>query len=115
MSRFSEWWQKYPRKVGKAKCLRFWKSHKLDKKADELIEKLDQQLAWQYCHTERRFIPHPYTYLNQERWEDEVEQIHVEDTMPKENEKLVAWALENGKRGPRPGETYAQYRKALAS
>lgn len=73
VSSFDDWWKLYPRKVGKQKCQRFWASKKLDAIADQMIEKLQEQVEYQYSNSEPRFIPHPYTYLNQGRWEDEVE------------------------------------------
>lgn len=70
---FEDWWAIYPRKVGKGAARKAWKRLKCDLFAAEMIEKLQVQVDLQYAHTEKQFIPHPTTYLNQERWEDEVE------------------------------------------
>ena len=72
---FEKWWEVYPRKLSKGRAWKTWKQDKLDKRVDELIEKLQQQVAVQYSKTEARFIPHPSTYLNDKRYDDEVEQI----------------------------------------
>lgn len=69
-TRFDDWWQHYPVKRGKKKAREAWKRKKLDAIADRLIEdvksRLNQDRDWL-----RGFIPHPTTYLNGERWEDE--------------------------------------------
>ena len=65
-------------------------------------------------NTERQFIPHASTYLNQERWEDE---LPVADTKPKlflprDDSKLWDFAKQHGL--PDPGmRTYPQYRSFL--
>jgi hypothetical protein len=70
---FETWWTNYRRKVGKAKCLRFWKSHNLADQADELLGALLKQNETYYRHQDIKFVPHPHTYLNQGRWQDELD------------------------------------------
>lgn len=70
---FEEWWSIYPRKIGKRKAYSLWRKEKLDERADQLIEKLKAQVKWQYAYVELNYIPHPSTYLNQARYEDEIE------------------------------------------
>ena len=68
---FDHFWSAYPRKVGKQKCLRWWKSHKPD---TALVEKMLAAIARQKLSRQwqdPQYIPHPYTWLNQGRWEDE--------------------------------------------
>lgn len=70
--RFEEFWVLYPKKVAKQLCLTKWKNHKLDLIADRLIADVKARL------TDHRpwldgFAPNPETYLNQKRWEDEIE------------------------------------------
>jgi len=69
--RFAEFWNAYPKKVKKAESMRKWKSKHLDDKADEIIADIQIRLA-----DDKRwkdgFIPDPTTYLNGERWNDEV-------------------------------------------
>lgn len=72
---FERWWAIYPRKLSKGRAWKIWKQDKLDKRVDELIEKLQQQVAIQYSQTETKYIPHPSTYLSDGRYDDEVEQI----------------------------------------
>jgi len=71
--RFEEFWQAYPTKKGKKPCKEIWRRKKLDSMADTLIQDV-QNRQQQDKKWKDGFIPNPQTYLNQERWEDEVEQ-----------------------------------------
>lgn len=72
---FEAFWQAYPRKIGKDAAYKVWK-----RKRHELPppEELAAILARQ-CHCEQwqrdggQYIPHPATWLNQGRWQDEIE------------------------------------------
>lgn len=74
-SRFDEFWSVYPKKVKKAESRKKWKLLKLDRIADQLIgdvqNRMENDAQWR-----KGFIPHPPTYINGERWNDDVE---VED------------------------------------
>lgn len=70
--RFPEFWSLYPKRVGKADCLKKWKSSKLDAKADTILAALRLQIA-QDARWADGFIPDPHTYLNGKRWEDEIQ------------------------------------------
>lgn len=72
---FLRWWEVYPRKVSKGRAWKIWQRDKLDKRVDELIEKLQQQVSIQYSQIETQYIPHPSTYLSDSRYDDEIEQI----------------------------------------
>lgn len=67
---FDEFWAAYPRKTDKAKSKTAWAKATKKKPATALIA-----AALHYAHakrdTEQRFILHPSTWLNGERWEDE--------------------------------------------
>lgn len=71
-NRFDEFWAAYPKKVAKKKAAGIWKRRKLDKVADRIIADVKRRTTsdgeWV-----RGFVPHPTTYLNGDRWEDEVE------------------------------------------
>lgn len=67
---FTEFWQAYPRKVGKGAAQKAWDKLKPD------LDSVLAALAWQtkqdaWTKDGGQFIPHPGTYLNQRRWEDE--------------------------------------------
>lgn len=71
---FSRFWQAYPRKVGKADCVKIWKRKGLEKIAGKIIDSVqyhkDNDSTWENT----QYIPYPSTYLNQGRWEDELEE-----------------------------------------
>ena len=76
-SRFTEFWQAYPKKVGKAACLKLWKKLKPTK---ELHDQIMNSLAWQkdseqWKREGGRFIPNPLTWLNQGRWDNEPTEV----------------------------------------
>jgi hypothetical protein len=73
--RFEVFWTAYPKKIGKDKCRRWFASHKItDTLLDNMLNALDtQKRSSQWSKDDGQFIPHPYTWLNQGRWQDEVE------------------------------------------
>jgi hypothetical protein len=75
---FEQFWNLYPRKVGKKPASQKWQKLKLDQVGHRIIEDVkirkDRDAQWK-----RGFIPHPTTYLNQERWNDEIQEIHNRD------------------------------------
>lgn len=75
--RFDEFWQHYPRKVGKDAARRAWDRCK---PSAELLLQILAVLEWQrkteaWTKDGGQFIPHPATWLNQGRWEDEPVQV----------------------------------------
>lgn len=66
---FDQFWELYPRKESKAPAKKIWDKLKVE---DELFSKIESHLRIAYIGTEKKFIPHPTTYLNQERWQDEI-------------------------------------------
>lgn len=70
-ARFEDFWAVYPKKVGKKPALVKWQSRKLDAIADRLISDVLNRAAnddgWL-----RGFVPDPLTYLNQDRWHDDL-------------------------------------------
>lgn len=71
---FERFWSEYPRKVSKQTAIRSWNKIK---PSDELAEKIIEAVS-KHKQTEQwtkdggQFIPHPATWLNQGRWDDEV-------------------------------------------
>jgi hypothetical protein len=69
---FEQFWKVYPRKIGKQAALRIWQRNKLDGRLDAILKALDWQTKSEQWLTEAgRYIPHPATWLNQGRWDDE--------------------------------------------
>jgi hypothetical protein len=81
-SRFSEFWQAYPKKIGKQAALKAWKRVKVTAELHEKI--LDairlQKTSAQWQKDNGQFIPNPATWLNQGRWDDEIKE--PTDTRP---------------------------------
>ena len=69
---FTEFWAAYPRKTSKAEAQKAFEKLNPDREMLETmiaaIQRQKNTSQWQ----EERFIPHPSTWLNQRRWEDEV-------------------------------------------
>ena len=64
---FDTFWHNYPRKVGRKKALQWWQRHG----NQQILDSLDAwRQYWVQEGTDMRYIPHPYTWLNQERWRD---------------------------------------------
>jgi hypothetical protein len=71
---FESFWTTYPRRIGKGAARKsFEKALKLES-FDGIMSGLRRQLAY-YSSKEQQFIPHPTTWLNQERWSDEPQLI----------------------------------------
>lgn len=72
---FDDFWEEYPRKVSKKMAKKAWdKISPNQELAEKIICALYQQKKyWKQKEVEIQFIPHASTWLNQERWEDELE------------------------------------------
>lgn len=80
---FAEFWKAYPRKTGKGNARKAWKkirpSQTLQKKIMAAVDQ--QRRSQQWTRDDGKYIPHPTTWLNQERWDDEPDGIeHKNDT-----------------------------------
>jgi len=68
---FDRFWQLYPRKIAKQKCSRWWQRN-ADMVSPVILTGIQRWADyWQQSNTETRYIPHPYTWLTQERWYDD--------------------------------------------
>lgn len=69
---FEKFWTLYPVKSAKKACLQKWKRKNLKSIAEDIISKVNLQLL-----NDRKWLagyaPNPLTYLNQERWTDELD------------------------------------------
>ncbi len=78
---FARFWQAYPKKVGKQAARKAFLRSAVS--LDTLLQALERQRAdpqWQ--RENGRFIPHPVTWLNQARWEDEPAAPTSQDCRP---------------------------------
>lgn len=64
---FEIFWKEYPNRVGKPGALKKYK----EQEHSDIMEWLTRwKEYWDYSNTEQRYIPHPATWLNQERYKD---------------------------------------------
>lgn len=84
---FEAFWKVYPKKVGKQAA---WKAFRRVKvPLETLVSAVDRQkCSVQWREQNGRFIPNPATWLNQGRWEDE-----IQETAPEE--KRSGWSTSN--------------------
>lgn len=86
---FDEFWTAYPRKIAKAVARKAFARLTEEQQLDA-CKAIDDHLAyWKTKETELEFIPHPATWLNQERWEDE---LVIE---PKKQKESKEWMFSN--------------------
>lgn len=73
VSLFDSFWSAYPRKVAKPEALKAWIKHKPDAElAAAIVKGLERaKRSKDWLKDDGQFIPHPATWLNQRRWEDE--------------------------------------------
>lgn len=68
---FDEFWSLYPLKIAKVKARSIWKNKKCSIIRDILIKDVENRkkndVSWK-----DGYIPHPTTYLSQERWNDQI-------------------------------------------
>lgn len=100
LDQFRVFWGNYPRKESKEKTKQWYSKNKpsdeLQTRILEALETFKKTAQWQ----DKQFIPHPTTWLNQKRWEDEA----IIAGSPKLNGKRVF---------PLP-DWYEKYEKDLA-
>lgn len=81
---FIEFWNAYPKKIGKGAALKAWRKIKPNAKMlQQILESLAIQRRSEPWRKDRgQFIPHPATWLNQMRWDDVPESVGpiAEDT-----------------------------------
>ena len=79
---FAQFWEVYPRKVGKQAARKAF-----DKVPVSVYQKLvpaveAQKFGYQWTKEDGRYIPNPATWLNQGRWDDEVQPEPIQTTNP---------------------------------
>ena len=110
---FTDFWNLYPRKVSRMMAEKAWRKL-TPAEQQEALSALPNHIAyWNACDTEKQFIPHATTFLNQQRFYDEIE-------LPQPKQKTdVAWwgseqlILTKGREvnlAPRPGESIHEFK-----
>ena len=73
-SDFSAFWAAYPRRVGKDAARKAFDRRRSDVTLEAVLAALELQKASQQWQRDGgRYVPHPATWLNQGRWQDEVD------------------------------------------
>lgn len=83
-SAFDAFWSAYPRKIGKQAALKAWKRVKPGlASVDKILKAVTaQKQSDQWTRDNGQFIPHPSTWLNQGRWDDELPKVQGPMVMP---------------------------------
>ena len=72
---FNDFYVMYPRKQGRRVAEKSWK-RMTEQEQQNAIDALPNHIEyWKIKQTEKDFIPHPATWLNQGRWEDELDTV----------------------------------------
>jgi hypothetical protein len=98
-------------KTTKVKSLEIWKRKHLDNRADIIIADVDNR-KHECGKWATGYVPNPSTYLNQERWNDDITPIRQKVDTPKND---TEW-LELGHKINEPakvGESMGHYRARL--
>lgn len=72
---FSDFWEMYPRRVAKKDARKAWEKIPPRLHAEILTALFEWRRIW-LDRNEIEFIPHPSTWLNGERWEDDFPPWH---------------------------------------
>jgi hypothetical protein len=87
--KFKAFWKAYPRNVGKGAAEKaFAKIKPSDKLLETMLNAIETQKKsadWQ--RDGGQYIPHPSTWLNQKRWEDDLEKPKPPTPPPKKSGK----------------------------
>lgn len=77
---FDAFWGVYPRKVGKTKAQKVWSKLSQKDRAAALRALPEHVSLWKVKQVALEFVPHPTSWLNARRWEDEL--IPAQQVMP---------------------------------
>ena len=112
---FENFWQQYPKKVGKLTAKRSWEKLSQENQQKALEAIVEHRKYWSAKGTDWEFIPHASTWLNQERFEDELVVENKKPPLPwyASDELTLAKGRELGL-NPYAGETFAQFRARLS-
>ena len=116
---FEQFWQLYPRKVGKLTAKRSWEKLSQENQQKALEAIVEHRKYWVAKGTDWEFIPHASTWLNQERFEDELVLEKKENKKPPlpwyaTDELTLAKGRELGL-NPYAGESFAQFRTRISA
>jgi hypothetical protein len=116
---FENFWSQYPKKVGKLTAKRSWEKLSLDNQQKALEAIVEHRKYWAAKGTDWEYIPHASTWLNNERFSDEIVIEQKENKRPPlpwyaSDELTLAKGRELGL-NPYAGESFAQFRARLSA
>jgi hypothetical protein len=86
---FDRFWSCYPKRVGRGSAEKAWLKALSIASADEIISVVEVY-PW---GDDKQFIPHPATWLNQKRWQDDL--TASKSRLDSQAERLLQWARDN--------------------
>ncbi len=111
---FQKFWSSYPNKKGKDAAWKVWKKRKPDAAlTDRIVEAIERQKSWPaWTKDGGQFIPHPSTWLNQGRWDDEEADVLMRGAYPQPVRRAVIQGT-SCQHDPRCETTTACIRKTI--
>jgi hypothetical protein len=82
---FQEFYSRYPKKVAKKDAEKAWARLSEEQKRAALEALPKHVRSWEVKGTAQEYVPHPASWINGERWEDEIE---LAEAIP---QKAIAW------------------------
>ena len=70
---FEQFYKLYPRKEKRLTAEKSFKKLSTKDRFEAYAGLINYIKVWKASETEKQFIPHPSTFINQRRWEDEIE------------------------------------------
>lgn len=120
---FEEFWAAWPKREAKKDARRAWEKLKPQDRIAALAALPNHVDRWRREGRARNHIPHPATWLNGERWDDELGEIFPQVAQAQRREAQPAWWLSHAAMeakgrevgaGPAlPGETTQAYRARI--
>src|ERR1043165_6977264 len=109
---FEEFWKLYPRKVARKDAQRAWIKMTAPQKFAALQSLPIHIRYWELAGRTKEYTPYPASWLNGERWEDELEMPEAEDTWWETQAGIYRKALAEGI-SPKPGEGWHELKARI--
>jgi biotin operon repressor len=97
MSIFDDLWKIYPKKVGKGTAKKAFAKAMTKATADQIEHSLSVFVrAW--GNKDKKFMPHLATWLNGERWDDEIQEASLQDMSSDQQMQAILGSLTNDRK-----------------
>ena len=97
MSIFDDLWKIYPKKVGKGTAKKAFAKAMTKATADQIQHSLAVFVrAW--GNQDKKFMPHLATWLNGERWDDEIQEASLQDMSSDQQMQAILGSLTNDRK-----------------